>query len=142
MLASKVTFFPQLRGTLANARAPRLDHAYRGASEMLAPISSTNTSRSAQISPATRARQAALRNSSRSLAPTDLFCGSTPYARASVTREQRSPLPRRHTRQNRSSGPVRRCVTLFEIDFQNLPRRFVELRFGAGTLLRSERLAF
>ena len=47
MLASKVTFFPQLRGTLANARSPRLDHAYTGASEMLEPISSTNTNRSA-----------------------------------------------------------------------------------------------
>jgi hypothetical protein len=73
MLASKVTFFPQLRGTLAIARSPRLDHAYAGASEMLEPISSTNTSRSAWISPATRARQAALKNSSLSLAPTLLF---------------------------------------------------------------------
>jgi hypothetical protein len=45
MLASKVTFVFQLRGTLANARSPRLDQAYRGASEVLAPISSTNTSR-------------------------------------------------------------------------------------------------
>jgi hypothetical protein len=77
MLASKVTFFPQLRGTLANARSPRLDQAYKGASEMLAPISSTNTKRSAQISPATNARQAALKNSSLSLAPTFLFFDST-----------------------------------------------------------------
>src|SRR5215216_5348014 len=57
MLASKVTFFPQLRGTLPNARSPRLDHAYKGASEMLAPISSTNTSRSAWISLATNGDQ-------------------------------------------------------------------------------------
>jgi hypothetical protein len=40
MLASKVTFFPQLRGTLTNARSPRLDHPYEGASEMLASITS------------------------------------------------------------------------------------------------------
>src|SRR3712207_4248452 len=93
MLAKSVRFFPQLRGTLAIARSPRLDHAaYKGASEMLVPISSTNTSRSAQISPATRLRQAALRNSSLSLAPTDLFFCSTQGALASGAQSNYSPL--------------------------------------------------
>src|SRR5215203_2498422 len=91
MLASKVTFLPQLRGTLPNARSPRLDHAYKGASEMLAPISSTNTSRSAWISLATKERQAALKNSSLSLAPTDLFFGSTQGALASEKWSTGSP---------------------------------------------------
>jgi hypothetical protein len=80
MLASSVTFFPQLRGALHGARSPLRDQAYSGAREMFAPISSTNTSRAASIAPATKARQAALRNSSRSPAPTDLFFGSTPAA--------------------------------------------------------------
>jgi hypothetical protein len=40
MLASRVTFAPRLHGTLAGARSPRLDQAYRDASEALAPISS------------------------------------------------------------------------------------------------------
>jgi hypothetical protein len=79
MLASKVTFAPQLRGTLASARFPRRDQTYRGASDVLEPISSTNTSRFASRPPATRARQAALSHSSLSLAPTDLFFGSSPY---------------------------------------------------------------
>src|SRR5215217_1097689 len=58
---------------------------------MLAPISSTNTSRSAWISPATRARQATLKNSSLSLAPTLLFFCSIPGALASEKWSSRSP---------------------------------------------------
>jgi hypothetical protein len=38
---------PWLRGTLATALSPRLDHTYRGAREVLASISSPNTGRSA-----------------------------------------------------------------------------------------------
>jgi hypothetical protein len=74
---SRVTFLPQLRGVLPKALAPLRDQAYSGESETLAPISSTNTSRSASTFPATSILQAALRNSSRSPAPSDLFFGST-----------------------------------------------------------------
>jgi hypothetical protein len=74
------TFASQLRGTLASARSPRLDQACRGASEVLVPISSTNTSWPASRPWVTNARQAALSHSSRSAAPTDLFFGSSPCA--------------------------------------------------------------
>jgi hypothetical protein len=47
---------------------------------VLVEHSSTNTSRSVWISPATIDHDAALRNSSLSLAPTDLFFGSIPCA--------------------------------------------------------------
>src|SRR5215217_25234 len=73
MLASRVTFLPQLRGVLPKALAPLRDQAYSGESETLAPISSTNTRRSASTFPATSILQAAFRNSSRSPAPSDLF---------------------------------------------------------------------
>ena len=59
--------------TLASARSPRRDQAYGGASDVFEPISSTNISRPASMCPSTIARQAALKNSSRSAAPTDLF---------------------------------------------------------------------
>jgi hypothetical protein len=52
------------------AAPPRLDQACSGANEVFAPISSTNTRRSASIpdsSPATNTRQVALSHSSRSL---------------------------------------------------------------------------
>ncbi len=81
MLASKVTFAPQLRGTLKRALSPLRDQAYKkGASEVLVPISSTKIKCSALRSSATITRQAALSHSSLSLAPTDLFFGSIPYA--------------------------------------------------------------
>jgi hypothetical protein len=80
MLESSVTFLPQLRGAEQNARSPRLDHAYSEHSEVFVEHSSTNTKRPASISSATKARQAALRNPSRSDAPTDLFFGSIPGA--------------------------------------------------------------
>ena len=78
MLAKSVTFLPQFLGTFACALSPLRDQAYSGESETLAPISSTNTSRPAYIPPQTKALQAALRNSSRSAAPSDLFFGSNP----------------------------------------------------------------
>ena len=78
MLASRVTFAPQLRGEEQCARSPLGDQAYSGRSETFVEHSSTNTKRSACVVPATVARQAALRNSSRSLAPTRLFFGSNP----------------------------------------------------------------
>src|SRR5829696_3515610 len=77
MLARSVTLLPQLRGELPKARFPLGDQAYSGESETLVPLSSTNTRRLASTSPATISRQAALRNSSRSAAPNDLFFGST-----------------------------------------------------------------
>ena len=75
MLESSVTFFPQLRGAFAGARSPRLDQAYSGTREMFAPHSSTNTRHLASIPRTTIALQAALKNSSRSAAPNDLFFG-------------------------------------------------------------------
>jgi hypothetical protein len=78
MLAKSVTFAPQLRGTLACARSPRHDQAYWGVREVLVPISSTKTKRSGLVAAATITRQAALKNSSLSLAPTDLFFESIP----------------------------------------------------------------
>src|SRR3712207_2260921 len=83
---------PQLRGAQQSARSPLGDQAYSGRSETFVEHSSTNTKRLACVVPATIARQAALRNSSRSLAPTALFFGSTPYARASARRWNRSPV--------------------------------------------------
>ena len=73
--AERLVFLPRLRGTEQRARSPRRDQAYRAVSEVFEPISSTNTNRSVPISPATSARQAALKNSSRSLAPTVLLLG-------------------------------------------------------------------
>jgi len=75
MLAKSVTFLPRFLGAFAYALWPLRDHAYSGLKETLAPISSTNTSRAWSIPPATKVRQAALRNSSRSAAPNDLFFG-------------------------------------------------------------------
>src|SRR5215208_7926029 len=63
MLAKSVRFAPQLRGTQHRARSPLGDQAYRGASEVLVPISSTKTKRSGLIAAVTITRQAALRNS-------------------------------------------------------------------------------
>jgi hypothetical protein len=76
-LAKSVVFFPRdCAVPKRRARSPRGDQACRGASEVLAPISSTNTKRTASRASATSVRQAALRNSSsRSLAPIVLFFG-------------------------------------------------------------------
>src|SRR5215212_11733389 len=89
MLESNVTFLPQLLGTAQRARSPRLDQAYSERGETFVEHSSTNTKRSACVVSAIIARQSALRNSSRSEAPTDLFFGSLPYARASARRWDR-----------------------------------------------------
>ena len=80
MLASSVTLLPQLRGASPRARSSVQAQAYSGESEVFAPHSSTNTRRSVSISPAVSNLQAALKNSSRSAAPSDLFFGSTPSA--------------------------------------------------------------
>lgn len=75
MLESSVTFAPQLRGTHQRARSPRLDQAYSGVREVLVEHSSTKTKRLLSILPATKTRQAALKNSSLSDAPTVLLLG-------------------------------------------------------------------
>jgi hypothetical protein len=75
MLASRVTFAPQLRGISKHAHSPLGAQAYRGASEVLVPISSTKTKRSGLVAAAIMTRQVALKNSSLSLAPIDLFFG-------------------------------------------------------------------
>ena len=141
MLQSRVTFFPQLRGAEQCARSPLGDQAYSGRSETFVEHSSTNTKRSACVVSATIARQAALRNSSRSEAPTDLF--SAPSHTPEHPREGGIANPySRHTRQKLAPLRERRRRALFEVRFQELPRRFVELGFGAWALLRSEWLSF
>jgi hypothetical protein len=77
MLESSVMFFPQFFGALAHRRSPTLDHPYSGESEMLVPISSTNTKREASRLPETSALHAALTNSSHSIAPRLRFFGRT-----------------------------------------------------------------
>jgi hypothetical protein len=73
VLASKVMFAPQLRATFRGARSPRRDHPYMGASEVLVPISSTNTRRLESISSVTITRQAALSHSSLARSHPPLF---------------------------------------------------------------------
>jgi hypothetical protein len=91
MLASSVRFLPQFLGALPKVRcSPLRDQAYSADSETLAPISSTNTSRLVSTSSATKTRQAALKNSSRSAAPSDLFFGSILDALASPSEAQHS----------------------------------------------------
>src|SRR5215207_7839847 len=108
---------------------------------MFVPHSSTNTKRLAPILPATNALQAALRNSSRSAAPTDLFSapaqplehpadGGVTYRNPGHFLQELAPL---------GEGGRR---TLFEIRFQEPACSFAQLRLGAGALLRSERLPF
>jgi hypothetical protein len=79
-LESSVTFLPQFYAGPSKTPAPPLDHAYRGRNEVFVEHSSTNTKRLASISAATSVLQAALRNPSRPLAPTELFFGSIPGA--------------------------------------------------------------
>src|SRR4051795_11481042 len=75
MLANSVVFFPRLRGALRHALSPQRDQPCRGASEVLAPISSPNAKRPTSRVSVTSTRQAALSHSSRSLAPKVLFFG-------------------------------------------------------------------
>src|SRR5215217_5178994 len=140
MLESRVTFFPQLRGAEQCARSPLGDQAYSGCSETFVEHSSTNTKRSACVVSTTIARQTALRNSSRSLAA--IFF-SAPSHTPEHPRDGGIAHPySRHTCQKLAPLRKRRRRALFEVRFQELPRRFVELRFGAWALLRSERLSF
>ena len=73
MLESKVVFGPRLQGTEQYTRCPRRDQARRTQREVFAPISSTKTNRSGSTLCETITLQAALRNSSRSSAPTLRF---------------------------------------------------------------------
>jgi hypothetical protein len=74
MLESRVVFGPRLRGTEQYARCPRRDQARRTQREMFAPISSTKTNRlGSTLSDTITLQEAALRNSSRSSAPTLRF---------------------------------------------------------------------
>jgi hypothetical protein len=73
MLAKNVVFAPRLRGTEERALCPLRDQAYKGESDVLVSISSTNTSRLVSILSAAITRQAALNHLSRSLAPKVLF---------------------------------------------------------------------
>ncbi len=80
MLESTVVLGPRLRGTDLKALWPFSAQAYIEDSEVedsevFVPISSTKTSRLASTCSATITLQAALKNSSRSVAPSDLFFG-------------------------------------------------------------------
>ena len=75
MLESNVVFGPRLRGTEQKALRPRRDQARSADSEVLVPISSTNTRRFESSFAASVTLQAALSHSSRSTAPTVRFFG-------------------------------------------------------------------
>src|SRR5215210_1642748 len=140
MLASRVTFAPQLRGTLANARSPRRDQAYRGKSEVLVPISSTNTSRLASIpaSPTTITRQAASATHRVLSLPPIFFSGPSEALEDPANRVVANLHPASLPQE---LAPLWQCGrrALFEVHFQQLPRALVQLGLGAGTLLRSQR---
>jgi hypothetical protein len=80
MLDSTVVLAPRLRGTRQWALWPFLAQAYTGDKEVFVPISSTKTSRLASTCSATITLKAALKNSSRSSAPTVRFFGRSPAA--------------------------------------------------------------
>jgi hypothetical protein len=138
ILASKVTFFPQLRGTLANARSACLDQAYRVASEMLVPISSTNTTRSVWGScPATKARPRC---------PQELI----PFARTHRPFSTPPQVPQ-HPAHGRvahpnARRPLQELAPLGEggrgaplhVSLQELRGTLVHLRLGAGSVPRGE----
>src|SRR5215207_2135298 len=73
MLERRVMFLSQLRGSFWCALCSMCALSLRGASEVFDEHSSTNTKRSGSIEEITITRKAALRNSSRSLAPSVLF---------------------------------------------------------------------
>ena len=79
ILAKRVVFLPLFLGTLKKALLPQGEYAYNGASEVWAPISSTNTNCLWSRVP-TVERQINLSHSSRSLAPVDLCFGCAPGA--------------------------------------------------------------
>ena len=91
-----MTFFPQFLEASARRRSPTLDHPYSGESEVLVPISSTNTKREASSLSEISTLQAALRSSSLSLAPRRLrFFGRTrayagPFSQWTPTAQLRS----------------------------------------------------
>lgn len=97
-----------------------------------------NTKRLASISAATSVLQAALRNLSRSLAPTDLF--SAPSQAPEHPRDRR-------VADLQPAGPTQELAPLGEggsrallhVPLQEPPRSLVHLGFGAWTLLGSER---
>ena len=91
MLESKVTLAPRLRGASKHAREPLRDHPQIGESEVLVEHSSTNTKRLPSSLPDTRARQAALKNSSLSLAATLRLLGSSPSFSGASKGWTRSP---------------------------------------------------
>src|SRR3712207_4731725 len=84
MLESTVVFLPRLRGIEQYALRPLGDQARSGASEVLVPISSTNTSCFGSICWASITLQAALCHSSRSSAPTLLFFRLKPIRLSSL----------------------------------------------------------
>ena len=100
----------------------------------MAPISSTNTKRPASTSPATKALQAALRNSSRSVAPRDLFSCSTPALEHPRERRVTHPHPRGPRQELAPLGQGGRRAFL-DVRLQEPPRPFVHLRLRAGAPL-------
>jgi hypothetical protein len=80
MLDSSVVLGPLLRGTEQCARSPLGAQAYNAESEVLVPISSTNTNRLGSSSFAIVTFQAHLKNSSRSSSPIVRFFERCPSA--------------------------------------------------------------
>lgn len=110
-----------------------------GQSEALAPTSSTNTRRSA-FPLLANSRQAQLKNSSRSPAPSDLVFGSIQGALASGSQR----LPYRDSGCfSKELAPLGEsgCWTLFEVRFQKLQGYLAHLRAEAGAPLRGKRAA-
>ena len=102
------------------------------------PISSMNTSRLAHISPAIKARQAALKNSSRSAAPTDLF-STPPEASEHSAHGRLADRDPGHPPQELEPLAEGRHGPLFEVLLQQPPCGLVELRLEARAPLGRER---
>jgi hypothetical protein len=106
------------------------------------PISSTNTSLSASIpaSLATSVLQAALKNSSRSLAPTDLF-SAPPHPLEHPRNGRLAHAYPRNPLQVLAPRGERGSRTLLHVGLQEPPGTPVHLWAGAGTFLRGERFS-
>src|SRR5918997_3718682 len=103
-------------------------------SEVLVPISSTNTNRSGSIRTASITRQAALSHSSRSDAPTDLFSAPSQAVQQSPDGRVAQTLPRDALQEADSLGDGG-SGTLLHVLIQKPLRALVRLRNPTGALL-------
>src|SRR5215212_9925725 len=139
MLESSVRFLPQFFGAAARRRSPTFDHPYSGESEVLEPISSTNTRRSAASFPETSTLQAHLTNSSRSDAPRLRFLGEPQPAQEPPYGGHRQRHPARSAQEGGplpNGGVGAPAHILFEQPLDDS----VRLRRPPAALARGERL--